>query len=91
MQYVKVYAIDSKGNKVPTATGELSFDVSGAATLIAVDNGDHSSDDLFSGNKKVLHKGFAMAILRSAQTVGTVKLKVTAAGLKQIDQTLVVH
>jgi len=91
LQYVKVYAIDSKGNKVPTATGELSFDVSGAATLIAVDNGDHSSDDLFSGNKKVLHKGFAMAILRSAQTVGTVKLKVTAAGLKQIDQTLVVH
>jgi len=89
LQYVKVYAVDSKGNKVPTATGEITFEVSGAASLIAVDNGDHSSDDLFSGNKKVLYKGFAMAILRSAQTAGTVKLKVTAAGLKQAEQTFI--
>ncbi len=89
LQYVKVYAIDSKGNKVPTATGEITFDVNGTATLIAVDNGDHSSNDLFSGNKKVLYKGFAMAILRSAQTAGTVKLKVTGVGLKQIEQTLI--
>ena len=90
LQYVKVYAVDSKGNKIPTATGEISFDVSGAATLIAVDNGDHSSDDLFSGNKKALYKGFTMAILRSAQTPGTVKLKVSGMGLKPIEQTIIV-
>lgn len=82
LQYIKVYAVDSKGNKVATATGELVFEVNGAATLLAVDNGDHSSDDLFSGNKKVLYKGFAMAILRSTQTTGTVQVKVTATGLK---------
>jgi beta-galactosidase len=86
LQYVRVYAIDSKGNKVPTATGEITFDISGAAQLIAVDNGDHSSNDLFSGNKKVLYKGFAMAILRSAQTAGTIKLKVTGAGLKDAEK-----
>jgi beta-galactosidase len=85
LQYVKVYAVDSKGNKVPTETAELSFDISGAATLIAVDNGNHLSDDLFAGNKKRLHNGFAMAILRSTQTAGTVKIKVTAAGLKQAE------
>ncbi len=88
LQYVKVYAIDSKGRKVHTANAELSFEVSGAAQLIALDNGDHLSDDLFDGNKKALYKGFAMAILRSAQTAGAVKLKVTAAGLKQAEQTL---
>lgn len=82
LQYIKVYAVDSKGNKVATATGELIFEVNGAATLLAVDNGDHSSDDLFSGNKKVLYKGFALAILRSAQTAGTVQVKITATGLK---------
>lgn len=88
LQYVKLYAVDSKGRKVPTATGELTFDVSGAAQLIAVDNGDHSSDELFSGNKKSLYKGFALAILRSTQTAGIVKLKVTGAGLKGAEKTL---
>lgn len=91
LQYVRVYAIDSKGNKVPTASGEITFDVSGLATIIAVDNGDHSSDDLFGGNKKVLHKGFAMAILRSAQTAGKVQLKVTAPGFKQAGKTFEIH
>jgi beta-galactosidase len=90
LQYVRVYAVDGEGRKVPTAAGELTFEVSGAARLIAVDNGDHSSDDLFGGNKKVLHKGFAMAILRSEQKAGTVKLTVTAAGLKGIEKTLTV-
>lgn len=89
LQYVKVYAVDSKGNKVPTETAELSFDVSGAATLIAVDNGNHLSDDLFAGNKKRLHNGFAMAILRSTQAAGTVKIKVTAEGLKQAELKII--
>lgn len=88
LQYVRVYAIDSKGRKVPSATGEVTFDVSGAANIIAVDNGNHSSDDLFVGNKKALHYGFAMAILRSNQTPGTVKVKVSASGLKAVKTIL---
>lgn len=87
LQYVKVYAVDSKGRKVPTTPGEVIFNVSGAARLIAVDNGDHWSDDLFAGNKKVLHNGFAMAILRSGQMAGVVKLEVTGAGLKGITKS----
>jgi beta-galactosidase len=91
LQYVKVYAVDSKGRKVPTTTEELTFDVSGAATLIAVDNGNHLSDDLFAGNKKRLHNGFAMAILRAEQTAGKVKVKVTAMGLKEVEVNLSVQ
>lgn len=82
LQYVKVYAVDSKGRKVPTTADEITFNVSGAARLIAVDNGDHWSDDLFAGNKKVMHNGFALAILRSGRTPGSVKLSVTGDGLK---------
>ena len=88
LQYVKVYAVDSKGNKVLTETADLNFDVSGAATLIALDNGNHLSDDLFAGNKKRLHNGFAVAILRSSQTAGTVKLKVMGAGFKPAQQNM---
>ncbi|WP_394466056.1 glycoside hydrolase family 2 TIM barrel-domain containing protein [Mariniflexile sp. HNIBRBA6329] len=88
LQYVKVYAIDSKGRKVPTATGEVTFDVSGPVHIIAVDNGNHSSNDLFDGNKKDLHYGFAMAILRAGQTAGKVKIKVSTPGLKAASATL---
>lgn len=90
LQYVKVYAVDSKGRKVSTATGEVAFDVSGAARLIAVDNGNHSSDDLFVGNKMAFHYGFAMAILRADQTAGTVKLNVSAPGLKSVEKSFIV-
>ena len=87
LQYVKVYAVDSKGRKVSTVGGEVTFNVRGAAQLIAVDNGDHWSDDLFAGKTKVLHNGFAMAILRSGQSAGTVKLDVNGAGLKGTAKT----
>jgi len=90
LQYVKVYCVDSKGRKVPTAAGEIAFDVSGPARLIAVDNGDHASDRLFGSNKTALHKGFALAILRSEKTAGAVKLKVAAPGLKPMETNLLV-
>ncbi|MDR3188850.1 MAG: DUF4982 domain-containing protein [Prevotellaceae bacterium] len=88
LQYVKVYAVDKHGRTVPAATGEVTFEVSGAARLIAVDNGDHSSDELFAGNTRTLHNGFAMAILRSSQAAGAVSIKATAAGLKSAGATL---
>lgn len=91
LQYVKVYAIDGEGRKVVTTAGEVQFEVSGAGRLIAVDNGNHSSDDLFAGNKKVFHNGFAMAILRSEQAAGTVTVKVSAPGLKGVEEILTVH
>lgn len=88
LQHAKVYAVDSKGRKVPTANGEIRFDVSGPANIIAVDNGNHLSNDLFEGNIKKMHNGFAMVILRSSQAKGTVELRVTCAGLIPVMQNI---
>lgn len=88
LQYIKVYAVDSKGRVVPTTEGEVTFEISGEAKLIAVDNGDHYTDELFSGNTKKLHKGFVMAILRSNQTGGAVKIKASCKGLKSAVKTV---
>lgn len=85
LQYIKVYAVDSKGRKVPTATGKVTFEIEGEAELIAVDNGDHLSNDLFDGNTKDLYKGFAMGILRSTQSGGQVKVKVSVSGLRKAE------
>lgn len=90
LQYLKVYAVDSKGNTVPTFKGDAIFEVSGEANLIAVDNGDHLSDELFLGSQRKMYKGFAMAIFRAKQTAGTVKVKITVAGLKPVEQTFTV-
>lgn len=83
LQYVNVYAVDSKGRKVYSADpNEVQFEVSGAARLIAVDNGDHSSEELFAGNSRRLYNGFTLAILRSNQKPGLVKLTAQSVGLK---------
>lgn len=88
LQYVKVYAVDSEGRVVPTFKDDATFAVSGEAKLIAVDNGDHSSDELFSGNQRTMYKGFAMTIVRANQTAGTVNIKVSVKGLKGVEKTL---
>lgn len=90
LQYVKVYAIDSKGRIVPTAKGEVVFDVSGEAKLIAVDNGDHTTDKIFSENNQItLHNGFAMAILRSSKVAGKTKIKASVVGLKSVEKEFI--
>lgn len=86
LQYVKVYAVDGKGRIVPNVQKEVKFEISGAAKLIAVDNGDHSSDELFDGNRRQLHNGFAMAILRAEKTAGQIKIRVSAQGLKSTEK-----
>ncbi len=82
LQYVKVYAVDSKGRKVPTAQGNIKFEVNGDATLLATDNGCHTGDELFRNDNIDFYRGFAMGILRSTQTPGIVSLKVSSDGLK---------
>ena len=89
LQYIKVYAVDHKGRHVAIATNEVTFEIEGNARLIAVDNGDHYTDELFSGNKKKMHRGFVMAILRASRTSGKVVIKASANGLKSAQQILV--
>ena len=89
LQYVKVYAVDNKGRVVPDTKDEVTFKVSGAARLSAVDNGDHFTDELFTGNTKKLHKGFIMAILRSDRSGGEVVITASSKGLKDTVKKLV--
>ena len=90
LQYVKVYAVDNKGRVVPNYDGKITFNIDGPARIIAVDNGNHSSDDLFDGNQKDLYEGFAMAILRSNKDLaGKVKITATCDGLKSVSKTVI--
>lgn len=83
LQYLTVYAVDSKGRRVPNATGDITIDISGEASLYAVDNGDHYTNEVFVfGNTRTMTQGFVQAIVRSTRTPGKVTIKATAKGMK---------
>jgi len=84
LQHIRVYAVDSKGRRVFDANQNLTFEVEGNARIVAVDNGDLTSEELHVGNQRRLFQGSALVILRSDQQPGQVILKVSTSGLKTV-------
>ena len=83
LKYIHVYAVDKAGNIVPTVADEVKIDVSGEATIQAIDNGDHYTDELLDVNPKNMYRGQILLILRSTQKAGDVRIKVTSPALKE--------
>lgn len=84
LQHVRIMAVDKKDRQVQTALGEVTFSVEGPADIVGVINGDINSDELTVGNKRSLYNGTCSVILRSHQQPGTVMLKATAPGMKDV-------
>ena len=83
LKYINIYAVDSKGREVPNATDSVRVDVKGEACFVALDNGDHYTDELFLDVKaKKMQAGYMQCILRSTRNGGKVKLKVSSPTLK---------
>lgn len=83
LQFVRVNAVDAKGNRVWSADGEVRFSVEGNARIIGVCNGDINTDENLAGSQVRLHHGTAQVILRAGRTPGRVLLGVAVAGLKK--------
>lgn len=82
LQHVRVQAVDTKGRRDPSARHQVTFSVDGPAEIVAVINGDHTSDELSVGTTRTLWNGTATVILRSLPQAGPVTLTATAPGLK---------
>ena len=83
LQYINVTAVDKKGRPVWTYNEPLTLQIEGSARLVALDNSDHYTSDLFNGiTTKRMHQGRMQIILRSNRETGEVKLNVTSASLK---------
>lgn len=86
--YLNITAVDRKGRTVPGFNEPLTIETEGAATLLAIDNGDHYTDDLFLDvNTKPMLQGRMQAIMRSKTADGRVIVKAKAGSLKQIYKT----
>lgn len=82
--YLDVTATDRKGLIDPTCADSLTVSVEGAATLLALDNGDHYTPDLFYGiDRKPMKEGRMQIVLRSKREAGAVKVTVSTGKLKR--------
>ena len=86
LQHVTFTAVDSKGRRVSTAVGEVSFKVDGNAQIVGVINGDINSNEMTVGNKRSLFNGSCTVILRSTREKGSVVLTASMPGMKSISQ-----
>lgn len=91
LKYIRIYAKDSEGRRVPDASSFLTVKVDGAAQLYALDNGDHYTDELFNVDRKAMKDGFMLAILKSGRQPGKVKVHVQGEGLLPVSSFLEVR
>jgi beta-galactosidase len=80
--FVEVSVVDKNGNPCPTATNELTFEVTGAGNFKAACNGDATSLAPFHVPKMELFSGKLVLIVESTEKAGTIDLNVRGNGLE---------
>ena len=88
LQHIRVTAVDSKGRRCLNVNDELTFTVEGDARIVAVTNGDITSDELNVTNHRSLWQGQAMVILRSGRQPSKITLKTTSPAFKAVTTRL---
>lgn len=89
--FVKVSVTDKSGNLIPYAANLLNFDISGAGSIAALDNGLQTDLTPFS-NKKNRHafNGLALAMVRPSKSSGEIVLNISSDGLKGAEVRVIV-
>ena len=85
LAYVTVRIEDKNGNLCPLVDNLVNFEVSGAGELIAVDNGNAATTESFQANYRKAFSGMCLAILRSSETAGEIKLSAKSKRLKSAE------
>jgi beta-galactosidase len=81
LSFVTVRIEDKDGNLCPLAENLVTFDVTGAGKLEAVDNGDAATTDSFHADHRKAFSGLALAIIRAGGSPGKIQVKATSEGL----------
>jgi len=83
LSYISVEIVDAKGNVVPPIDDlEVTYQLTGNATIAAVGNGNASDMSSFQQNHKQVFQGRGLVIVRPKASAGKIILKASANGLK---------
>ncbi len=83
--YVTVRVLDADGNFVPKANNLVNFSVTGPAVIVATDNGDPTSHELFQNKHIKAFNGMCLVIMRSEKgRAGDILLKAESEGMEAV-------
>lgn len=86
--YVETFLKDKYGNNVPFANNEIEFTLTGPAKIVAIGNGDQTSNASFKGRTIEAYQGKCLAIIQSEDRVGEIVLTASAEGIASSSITL---
>ena len=84
LAYVTVSLVDKDGNELPTASDNISVEVSGAASFRGICNGDATSLEVFTQPRMKLFGGKLVVTLQAANAPGVATLKVVDKSNKNV-------
>jgi len=73
--------VDKNGVRVPGAEDLITFKISGAGEIAAVDNGGNASHEPFQSQERRAIQGRCVAFIRAVPGSGTIALTASALGL----------
>ena len=82
LQHVRLTVVDSKGRRCLSNNDELQFSIDGDASIVAVTNGDITTDEIATQQHVRLWQGQAMVILRSGRQPSKVTLRTKSQAFK---------
>ena len=88
VSHVHVRMVDKDGNTVLDNQSKITFELSGVANLIAVDNGSENSVQDETASHIIPHYGRALAVIQSTEKQGDIVLTAYVDGAKKASITL---
>lgn len=88
MIFVEISMQDSEGNPVHNANNRVYVNVTGAARLVGLDNGDSTDFESYKGTSRRLFSGKLLAMLAAKTIPGEIRMEVTSEGLPAAVLTL---
>jgi beta-galactosidase len=84
LAFITVELLDQQGRWVPNANNRLRFRIEGPGEIVATDNGDPTSFELFQAQERAAFNGLALVIVRATpHQPGRIQVHVTGDGLKE--------
>ncbi|HCX21762.1 MAG: beta-galactosidase [Flammeovirgaceae bacterium] len=84
LSFVTAEIVDLNGIPVPNFNGEIQFDITGAGTILATDNGDPTDMTPFPSPNRKAFNGKLLLIVKSKKGIsGDMQIKASSAGLKE--------